>query len=64
MADKRINIEKSNIPEGKKLSKYRWNWLWIDMRLKAIEYVLQKGAKSGKIQDVDLAKELKKVFDE
>lgn len=34
------------------------------MRLKAIEYVLQKGAKSGKIQDVDLAKELKKVFDE
>ncbi len=34
------------------------------MRLRAIEFVQQKATKSSKFQDVDLAKELKKLFDE
>ena len=36
----------------------------LDMKLKAIELVLHKAGKMQKIQDVDLARELKKGFDE
>ena len=38
--------------------------LLLDMKLKAIELVLHKAGKMQKIQDVDLARELKKGFDE
>ena len=38
--------------------------LLIDLRLSAIEFVQTKAQKSGKIQDVDLAKDLKRLFDE
>ena len=34
------------------------------MRLKAIEFVQNRASRSSKFQDNDLAKELKKVFDE
>lgn len=33
------------------------------MQLKAIEFVMQKADRSAKINDYDLAKELKNVFD-
>ena len=36
----------------------------IDMRRRAIEFVQQKASRSTKFQDVDLAKELKKLFDD
>lgn len=41
-----------------------WLLVLLDMRLKAIEFVLQKVSRTTKFQDVDLAKELKKLFDE
>ena len=70
MGDKRIRIEKSNIDEGKwpKSATVRFDQFCllpdIDMRLKAIEFVQQKASRSTKFQDVDLAKELKKLFDD
>jgi len=41
-----------------------WLLVLLDMRLKAIEFVLQKVSRTTKFQDVDLAKELKKLFDD
>ena len=65
MGDKRIRIEKCNIDEGKFNSHFLIAvFVWIDMRLKAIEFVQQKVTRTSKFQDVDLAKELKKTFDE
>ena len=40
------------------------NDLPLDMRLKAIEFVQNRASRSSKFQDNDLAKELKKLFDE
>lgn len=40
MGDKRIRIEKCNIDEGKSKSHFLiFVFAWIDMRLKAIEFV-------------------------
>lgn len=65
MGDKRIRIEKSNIDEGKYfLLPVHLHCPTSDMRLKAIEFVQQKASRSTKFQDVDLAKELKKLFDD
>ena len=69
MGDKRIRIEKCNLHEGKNhqtnnLKNQLIQLCWLDMRLRAIEFVQQKATKSSKFQDVDLAKELKKLFDE
>ena len=77
MGDRRIRIEKSQIAEGKfwqidqniqnlKIDKIidRDFFICLDMRLKAIEFVQQRASRSAKFQDVDLAKELKKLFDE
>ena len=66
MGDKRIRIEKSNIDEGKwqKPTTVNSHFFDLDMRLRAIEFVQQKASRSTKFQDVDLAKELKKLFDD
>ena len=66
MGDKRIRIEKSNIDEGKwqKPATVNFHFFDLDMRLRAIEFVQQKASRSTKFQDVDLAKELKKLFDD
>ena len=49
---------------AKNLQPFIFNFLDIDMRLKAIEFVQLKASRSTKFQDVDLAKELKKLFDD
>lgn len=49
---------------GKNLQPLIFIILDIDMRLRAIEFVQQKASRSTKFQDVDLAKELKKLFDD
>ena len=71
MGDKRIRIERCNIDEGnKKIFPPAWLIYLLpipfqsDMRLRAIEFVQQRLTRSVKFQDVDLAKELKKLFDE
>ena len=49
---------------GQNLQPFIFINLNIDMRLRAIEFVQQKASRSTKFQDVDLAKELKKLFDD
>ena len=49
---------------GKNLQPLIFIFFDLDMRLRAIEFVQQKASRSTKFQDVDLAKELKKLFDD
>ena len=70
MTDKKIRIEFCNISEGKFLRNQEVSGViqlvCSDMKLKAIEYVQQKVDKAnGKLPaDLELAKELKKCFDD
>ena len=49
---------------GKNQQPFIFIFFYLDMRLRAIEFVQQKASRSTKFQDVDLAKELKKLFDD